>query len=66
MAMTKVLIVDVHADHISRPAARRVSRSAVRAVPQRTAADGDLSGIDALICFGIEVDDSMLRRRHRS
>ena len=58
---TKVLIVDIHAEMYRDRLAGGVSRPAIRAVrmtPRRCT--GDLSDIDVLIMFGIELDDYML------
>jgi phosphoglycerate dehydrogenase-like enzyme len=62
MAMPKVLIIDVHADQYRDRLAAEFPDLEFVLARNATAADGDLSGIDALICFGIAVDDSILRR----
>lgn len=60
--MPKVLIIDVHADQYRDRLAAEFPDLEFVLARNATAADGDLSGIDALICFGIAVDDSILRR----
>lgn len=63
--MAKVLIIDVHAE---------VYRDCLRAefpdldftlAPSAAEAPADLSDVDALICFGIAVNDDILRRASR-
>lgn len=60
--MTKVLIIDVHAEiyrdrlHAEFPELNFALAHSAAAVP------ADLSDIDVLICFGIAVDDSILSR----
>jgi D-2-hydroxyacid dehydrogenase (NADP+) len=60
--MPKVLIIDSHAD-IYRDRLR-AEFPGLEVAQARSAADapGDLSNVDVLICFGIAVDDSILRR----
>ncbi len=60
--MTKVLIIDVHAE-IYRDRLREEFPELDFALAHSAAeAPDDLTGIDALICFGIAVEDSILRR----
>jgi phosphoglycerate dehydrogenase-like enzyme len=60
--MPKVLIIDVHAEQYrDRMAAEFPGLEFVLAA-NAAAAPGDLSDIDALICFGIAVDDSIIKR----
>jgi D-2-hydroxyacid dehydrogenase (NADP+) len=60
--MTKVLVIDVHADQYRDRL--RAEFPNLEFVLARTAAEasGDLSDIDALICFGIAIEDAILRR----
>ena len=64
--MTKVLIIDVHAEQYRDRL--RAEFPDLEFVLARNAAEasGDLSDIDVLICFGIAVDDSILRRATQS
>lgn len=62
MVMPKVLIIDVHADQYRDRLATEFPDLEFVLARNAAAADGDLSGVDALICFGIAVDDSILRR----
>lgn len=62
MVMPKVLIIDVHADQYRDRLAAEFPDLEFVLARNAAAADGDLSGVDALICFGIAVDDSILRR----
>jgi len=60
--MTKVLIIDIHADlYRDRLRAEFPNLEFVLA-RNATEASGDLSDIDALICFGIAIEDSVLSR----
>jgi D-2-hydroxyacid dehydrogenase (NADP+) len=60
--MPKVLIVDVHADqYYDRLHAEFPSLEFLLA-PNAATAEGNLSGVDVLICFGIAVDDSIIKR----
>jgi D-2-hydroxyacid dehydrogenase (NADP+) len=60
--MTKVLVIDVHAE-IYRDRLREEFPDLDFALAHSAAeAPHDLSDIDALICFGIAVEDSILRR----
>jgi len=63
--MTKVLIIDVHAE-IYRDRLQ-AEFSDLQFALYHSAADvtGDLSDIDVLICFGIAIDDAVLRRTTR-
>jgi D-2-hydroxyacid dehydrogenase (NADP+) len=60
--MTKILIIDVHADQYRDRL--RAEFPNLEFVLARNAAEasGDLSDIDALVCFGIAIEDSILRR----
>jgi D-2-hydroxyacid dehydrogenase (NADP+) len=63
--MTKVLIIDIHAEiYRDRLAAEfpDLEFALCRSAAEATA---DLSDIDVLICFGIAVDDSILKRASR-
>ena len=60
--MPKVLIIDVHADQYRDRLAAEFPDLEFVLARNAVEADGDLSGVDALICFGIAVDDSILRR----
>jgi D-2-hydroxyacid dehydrogenase (NADP+) len=63
--MTKVLIIDVHAE-MYRDRLREKFPQLEFALSRNAAeASGDLSDIDALICFGIAIEDSILRRATR-
>ena len=60
--MTKVLIIDIHADlYRDRLRAEFPNLEFVLA-RNASEASGDLSDIDALICFGIAIEDSVLSR----
>jgi len=60
--MTKVLVIDIHAE-IYRDRLRAEFPSLEFTLAHNAAeASGDLSGIDMLICFGIAVEDSILKR----
>ena len=60
--MPKVLIIDVHADQYRDGLAAEFPNLEFLLAPNAAAASGDLSGVDALLCFGIAVEDSILRR----
>ena len=60
--MPKVLIIDVHAEQYRDRLAAEFPDLEFVLAPNAAAASGDLSSVDALICFGIAVDDSILRR----
>lgn len=60
--MPKVLIIDVHADQYRDRLAAEFPGLEFVLAPNAAAANGDLSDIDVLICFGIAIDDSTLRR----
>ena len=60
--MPKVLIIDVHADQYRDRLAVEFPGLEFVLAPNAAAANGDLSDIDVLICFGIAIDDSTLRR----
>ena len=60
--MPKVLILDVHAEQYRDRLRTELPDLQFVLAPNAAAAPGDLSDIDALICFGIAVDDSILRR----
>jgi len=60
--MPKVLIVDVHADQYHDRLDAEFPSLEFLLAPNATAAEGNLSGVDVLICFGIAVDDSIIKR----
>ena len=60
--MTKVLIIDVHAETYRDRLAAEFPDLHFLLAPSAAAADGDLSDNDVLICFGIAVDDSIFQR----
>jgi D-2-hydroxyacid dehydrogenase (NADP+) len=60
--MPKVLIIDVHADHYYDRLHAEFPSLEFLLAPNAAAAEGNLSGVDVLICFGIAVDDSIIRR----
>jgi len=60
--MRKALIIDVHAEQYRDRLHAEFPELEFVLAPNAAAADGDLSGIDVLICFGIAVNDSILRR----
>jgi D-2-hydroxyacid dehydrogenase (NADP+) len=63
--MTKVLIIDVHAEMYRDRLREEFSQLQFTLFHNAAEASGDLSDIDALICFGIAVEDSILRRATR-
>jgi D-2-hydroxyacid dehydrogenase (NADP+) len=63
--MTKVLIIDVHAEMYRDRLREEFSQLQFTLFHNSAEASGDLSDIDALICFGIAVEDSILRRATR-
>jgi len=60
--MPKVLIIDVHADQYRDRLSAEFPDLEFALAPNAAAANSDLSGVDVLICFGIAVNDSILRR----
>jgi D-2-hydroxyacid dehydrogenase (NADP+) len=62
---TKVLIIDVHAETYRDRLRAEFPALQFALVHNATEASGDLSDIDALICFGIAIEDSILRRATR-
>jgi phosphoglycerate dehydrogenase-like enzyme len=60
--MTKVLIIDIHADIYRERLHPEFPQLQFACFGKATEVAGDLSDIDVLICFGIAVDDSILRR----
>jgi D-2-hydroxyacid dehydrogenase (NADP+) len=60
--MTKVLIIDVHAEIYRDRLREKFPGLECVLAHSATEAPDDLSDIDALICFGIAVEDSILRR----
>jgi D-2-hydroxyacid dehydrogenase (NADP+) len=60
--MPKVLIIDVHADQYRDRIAAEFPGLEFLLAANAAAAPVDLSDVDVLICFGIAVDDSILRR----
>jgi phosphoglycerate dehydrogenase-like enzyme len=63
--MPKVLIIDVHADQYRSRLAAEFPALEFLLAPDATAAEGNLASVDALICFGIAVNDSILHRATR-
>ncbi|HTV27255.1 MAG TPA: D-2-hydroxyacid dehydrogenase [Xanthobacteraceae bacterium] len=60
--MTKILIIDVHADQYRDRLRAEFPILEFVLAHNAAEASGDLSDIDALICFGIAIEDSILRR----
>jgi D-2-hydroxyacid dehydrogenase (NADP+) len=60
--MTKVLILDVHAEMYRDRLREEFPQLEFALFKTASEAAGDLSDIDALICFGIAIEDSILRR----
>lgn len=60
--MPKVLIVDVHADQYRDRLAAEFPTLEFLLAPSAAKTPDDLSDVDALICFGIAVDDSIIKR----
>jgi phosphoglycerate dehydrogenase-like enzyme len=60
--MSKILIIDVHADQYRDRLAAEFPDLDFVLAPNAAAANGNLSGVAVLICFGIAVDDTILRR----
>ncbi len=60
--MPKVLVIDVHAEQYRDRLAAEFPDLEFVLAPNAAAAPGDLSDIDALISFGIAVDDSIIKR----
>jgi D-2-hydroxyacid dehydrogenase (NADP+) len=60
--MTKVLIIDIHADQYRDRLGAEFPDLEFVLAANAAAANGDLSDVDVLICFGIAVEDSVLRR----
>jgi D-2-hydroxyacid dehydrogenase (NADP+) len=63
--MTKVLIIDIHAETYCDRLHAEFPELQFALVHSAAEASGDLSDIDALICFGIAIEDSILRRTTR-
>jgi phosphoglycerate dehydrogenase-like enzyme len=63
--MTKVLIIDIHAETYRGRLREQFPQLQFALFHSAAEASGDLSDIDALICFGIAVEDSILRRATR-
>jgi D-2-hydroxyacid dehydrogenase (NADP+) len=63
--MTKVLIIDIHADQYRDRLRAEFPKLEFTLAHNASEASGDLSDIDALICFGIAIEDSILRRATR-
>src|ERR1700683_1185298 len=63
--MTKVLIIDIHAETYRGRLREQFPQLQFALFHSAAEASGDLSDIDALICFGIGVEDSILRRATR-
>jgi phosphoglycerate dehydrogenase-like enzyme len=60
--MPKVLIVDVHAEQYRDRLHAEFPELEFLLAPNAAAAEGNLSSVDVLICFGIAVDDSVIKR----
>jgi phosphoglycerate dehydrogenase-like enzyme len=60
--MTKVLIIDVHAEMYRDRLRVEFPHLQFALFHNAAEASGDLSDIDVLICFGIAIEDSILRR----
>jgi D-2-hydroxyacid dehydrogenase (NADP+) len=60
--MPKILIIDVHAEQYRDRMAAEFPGLEFMLAANAAAAAGDLSDVDALICFGIAVDDSIIKR----
>jgi D-2-hydroxyacid dehydrogenase (NADP+) len=63
--MTKVLIVDIHAEAYRDRLGGEFPALEFALFHSAAEADGNLSDVDVLICFGIAVEDSILRRATR-
>src|SRR5580704_6791161 len=60
--MTKVLIIDIHAEMYRDRLREKFPQLQFALFHSAAEASGDLSDIDALICFGIAIEDSILCR----
>src|SRR5580704_10448863 len=60
--MTKILIIDIHADQYRDRLHAKFPNLEFVLARNAAEASGDLSDIDVLICFGIAIEDSILRR----
>jgi D-2-hydroxyacid dehydrogenase (NADP+) len=60
--MTKVLIIDIHAEMYRDRLHEKFPQLQFSLFHSATEASGDLSDVDALICFGIAIEDSVLSR----
>jgi len=60
--MTKILILDIHAETYRDRLREAFPQLQFALFHNAAEASGDLSDIDALICFGIAIEDSILRR----
>jgi D-2-hydroxyacid dehydrogenase (NADP+) len=63
--MTKVLIIDIHTETYRDRLRETFPELQFALFHSAAEASGDLSDIDALICFGIAIEDSVLRRATR-
>ena len=63
--MTKVLIIDIHAEMYRDRLRAEFPELQFALFHSAAEANGDLSDVDVLICFGIAVDESILRRASR-
>ncbi len=63
--MTKVLIIDIHAEMYRDRLRAEFPELQFKLFHSAAEANGDLSDVDVLICFGIAVDESILRRASR-
>src|SRR5580704_414939 len=59
--MTKALIIDIHAEMYRDRLREKFPQLQFALFHSAAEASGDLSDIDALICFGIAIEDSILR-----
>ncbi len=60
--MPKVLIIDVHADQYRERLAAEFPTLEFLLAPSAAKVPSDLADVDALVCFGIAVDDSIIKR----
>jgi D-2-hydroxyacid dehydrogenase (NADP+) len=63
--MTKILIIDIHAEMYRDRLREKFPQLQFALFHSAAEASGHLSDIDALICFGIAIEDSILRRATR-
>jgi phosphoglycerate dehydrogenase-like enzyme len=60
--MPKVLIIDIHAETYRERLGAEFPALQFALAPSAAAVAGDLSDIDVLICFGIAIEDSIIKR----